>query len=577
MLSERQLEPDSSVDARLGRLLARPSEALEAHGGWVGAVLLAIFLVASLGNAAWKFLWYDELVTVGAASLPTAHDVVQFFSSGLDTTSGTCALIVRAALRLPVSPELSVRLPFILSFACTLVCVVAFVRRRYPTAYALAAATLLVLPPLLTDLTVEARGYAIALGATSIAMLAWQAEAEASLAGMSLRRSLRVLGIWFGLALALNVHAFAIFLFPAFALAQIAADRREHDRREHDRPERRIDWPVWIAICLAPLGLAPAFHGEQLAKGFYGSHFRNQPHPDLILESYREMILESGITLVLILLGYCFLVGLARWQRSREQLQMKRAGGFSRAEWTLLGVLAAMPFYALPAAYLLHVYRTRYVIFFAIGLFIAIAALLAELAWRSRRAGTALLLALLLCAAPTILPPFLHGLRISMNPVRLHADRVREFNELPWVKMLDTSPLPVAAGDNNTYGQLKYYGSAELNSRLAIVTDVPEIEKYPDSQTTQMNMVLFGHALSYNTADIAQYSRRNGHFLLATRPDIGTWIIPFLLDRQKAGSASVSFLGPTFDRVPGHVTVFDVHTLPIHRKNESSSPAAPLP
>ena len=559
------LVTNAKVQNRLESLLERWSSALEQHGIIIGLALLAIFFFASVGTAAWKFLWYDELVTVGTAALPTWRDVVHFFSSGLDTTSATCALIVHFALRLPISPELSARLPFIVAFGCMLGCVVVFVRRRYPLPYALAAATMLVLPPILRDISVEARGYALALAATAIAMLSWQATVDPRPQTATIGRWVRLLGLWFGLALALNVQAFSIFLFPAFALAQIVCDRRRG----------RIDWPVWMAIAIAPLGIANAVHGELLAKHFYGGHFWAQPHPDLMLESYREMILEAGVTFVAILLAFCLWVGIARVRQNVSKVPESQCGsGFSAPEWTLVAVLAAMPLYALPASYLLHVYRTRYVVPFAVGLFILAAALLAELAWRSRGAGTALLTALLACAATTMLPAFVHGLRVSLHPVRLHADRQQEFEALPWVRMLENSPFPAVAGDNLTYSQLRFYASPALNDRLVILTDVADISKYPDSQTSQMNMVLFGQALHYRTLEVGEYTQQNAHFLLATRPDAGTWIVPFLLQRQREGSASMEYLGPGFDRVPGHDTLFDVHTLPV---NKAASAAQAVP
>ena len=277
------------------------------------------------------------------------------------------------------------------------------------------------------------------------------------------------------------------------------------------------------------------------------------------------MILEAGVTFVLILLAFCVWVGITRVRgMTREQPESRRGAGFSAPEWTLVSVLAAMPLYALPASYLLHVYRTRYVTPFAVGLFILAAALLAELARRSRRAGTALLFAVLACAGTTTLPPFLHGVRISLHPARLHADRQAEFRELPWVRLLEQSRFPVVAGDNLTYSQLRFYASPALNDRMVILTDIAEVSKYPDSQTSEINMILFGRTLGYRTLDIREYTQGNAHFLLATRPDAGTWIIPFLLEKQRQGGASMDFLGPDFDRVPGHDTLFDVHTLPVN-------------
>src|SRR5208282_3119940 len=214
---------------------------LERHSTLVASSLLAGFLLIAIGVAAHKLFWYDELITIFTATLPTTGDLLRFYSNGLDTTSPVASLFARAGLLLPLPPELAARVPFMLAFLCIGLGLYGFIRRRYSAGYALAALAFpLVLPTLCYYMT-EARAYALMLGCVSLAMYFWQSAADGK------ARPWSILGLWLALTLAIAAHFFAVFLFVPFAAAQFA----------QDRARKRPDWPVWLALLLFPSGFLP--------------------------------------------------------------------------------------------------------------------------------------------------------------------------------------------------------------------------------------------------------------------------------------------------------------------------------
>jgi hypothetical protein len=504
----------------------RIGDRLERHAGWVAALLLCLIFVIALGQSAIKPLWFDELVTFGTASLPGWGDIWNFYATGLDTSSPLPSLIVHAALKLPFGPETSSRLPFMLAFLVMCLCMYSFVRRRYPPGYALAA---LIFPVILYVFyySTEARSYAFLLAGAGSAMPCWQS----AVSGRS--RPWSALGLWFGLALAINAHTFAIFLFVPFALAQLVRDFMC----------RKSDWVVWAAIVLFPAGLLPVLNGERLANKVYGSTFWSRPQLRFMVSSYKDFFILGWILIGILLF---FAIGVAVLQRQRPLRSPEPATcGFSVPEWVLVAVLALMPLYALPASYLLHVYRPCYVIPFNIGMVILFIAAVAEAAGRNRPAGAALLALFLLAASPHCFGPFVKGLHALIHPGRVHAQLQASYHNQPWVRLLERSSLPVVAGDPLLYAQLDFYAQPELKHRLYYLTDIADLKEYPQAATPQLNYLLFGKRLSYQTMDIANFLPGNPHFLLAMGVNPG-WLPPYLIGQEEAGDAALRLLGPGY-------------------------------
>lgn len=500
---------------------------LERHAGSIAALALLLIFVIALGQSADKLLWFDELITLKTALLPHWSDVWNFYNNGLDTTGPLPSMIARVGLLLPISPELTSRLPFTLAYLAMCFCMYTFVHRRYPAGYALAV-PIYSLNYAFFPYAIEARAYALVLAGSGIAMISWQS----AVSGRHRRWS--VFGLWLGLAFAVDAHAFAIFLLIPFLVAQLARDLMR----------RKVDLAVWVALMLSPSGLLPVLHGELLAKKIYGSNFWSQPNFESLFSSYGGFVLGGKSylkVLCLVATAAALLQWRSRFRVSGSQLKMR---GFSVPEWLLVAMLALLPVFTLLASYPLHVYVPRYAIACNIGMVILSVAAVAEVARRGRHFGAVLFLLFLLASARSRLGTFVQGLQALVHPDRVHEQLQDSYNNSEWVKLLEQSSLPVVTDNISLDTQLDFYATPELRGRVYAVTDIGDLNKYPRTTTFQLNFVYFGGKILRQTTDIADFLPEHSRFLQMAEPSEIGWLLPYLAVQHGAGKASSVCLGP---------------------------------
>ena len=526
----------SAAKQKASSALERIEEQVERHAGAGMVVLLCLLFVALVGLAASDYLWYDELIVIRVAALSHWQDIWNFYASGLDTIGLLYALVLHALRKLPADEEIRSRLPAIVSFLGMLWCTFVFVRRRYAAVYAFAVVLLLTTFPLLA-FAVFAKSYAVELAGLAFAMICWQKGLEES-SGWG------AVGVWCGLAIAISSHTFAIFLVVPFAAAQWWADARRG----------RVTWEMWAALVLFPVALLPVLPGALKASKLYGSNFWSKPSLALMKQTYIDYFMTNWRFLVILLIAGLIVSLVLADRKSAEELP-ERTRGFSGPEWVLVGLLTALPVYVLPVSYLLHAYRGDHVLGYAIGLGILLVALFAE---QSRRTGAAGLVVLILFAAVTLkvdLKTMPGGVRALVHPRSVHAALAEKYNSEPWVKLLAGSDLPVLAGDHLLYTRLDYYAPPDLSRRLYFLTDFAEVSKYPLSETSQRNFLLFGRLLGYQTMDVGGFVPEHREFLMVVKDTSAvSWLEPFMLKQQEQGNATLQFLGPDVE-LP---SVFDV-------------------
>jgi hypothetical protein len=519
----------SAAKQKINSALERIESKVERHAGVGMVALLCLLFVALVGLAASDYLWYDELIIVRVAALPHWHDIWNFYASGLDTIGLLYALVLHGLRALPADDEIRSRLPAILSFLGMLWCVFVFVRRRYAAVYAFAVVLLLATFPLLA-IAVFAKSYAVELAGLAFAMICWQRTLERSNAWCAV-------GVWCGLALAISSHTFGIFLAVPFAAAQWWADARR----------RRVSWGMWAALVLFPAVLLPVLRGGLRASKLYGSNFWSKPNSALMKQAYIDYFSTNWRFLVILLIaGLIVSLVLVDGKSSVELPKAKK--GFSGPEWMLVGLLASLPVYVLPASYLLHAYRADYVLGYAMGLGILLVALFAE---QSRRTESAGLVLLILFAAVTLkvdLKMMPQGVRALVHPENVHVALAEKYNSEPWVKLLEGSDLPVLVGDHLLYTRLDCYAAPGLKRRLYFLTDFAEVSTYPLSETSQRNFLLFGKLLGYQTMDVSAFVPEHRDALMAVGAMAGTlWLPPYMMHQAELGNASLRLLGPGFE------------------------------
>ena len=512
---------------KAGSTLERMGKKVEQHARVGMGVLLCLLFVALVGLAASYYLWYDELVIVRVAALPRWHDIWNFYASGLDTIGLLYALVLHALRGLPADDEVRSRLPAIVSFLAMLGFVFVFVRRRYAAVYAFAVVLLLTTAPLL-DMAAFAKSYAVEMAGLGLAMMCWQKALET-------RSGWSALGVWCGLALAISSHTFGVFLVVPFAVAQVWEDRRRET----------VSWGMWAALVLFPAALLPVLRGDLLASRLYGSNFWSKPSAALMKQTYIDYFMTNWRFLV-ILLAAGLIVSLVL--RGEESSSPEREGGFSTPEWVFVVLLTALPAYVLPASYLLHAYRADYVLGFAIGLGILLVALFAEQSRRTESAGVVLLILFAAVTLKVDLKTLPDGIRTLVHPRRVHAKLAAKYDSQEFVKVLERSDLPVMVGDHLTYTRLDCYAPAELKRRLYFLTDYAEVKRYPLSETSQRNFLLFGSQLGYRTMDVGDFVPEHRHALMLVGVMTGTlWLPQYMMHQEELGDASLHLLGPGFE------------------------------
>src|SRR5262249_49260562 len=199
-----------------------------------------MYWVAAGFRAAYRLLWYDELVTWYLARQPDLKSIWKGLTLGLDSEMVLVHWLVRMSHAVFGSGAFATRLPMLIGFWVLILGLYVFLKRRLPWQYALIGAAF----PILTfawEYAFEARAYGILLGCGATALVCWQNVAEGRM------RILSLLAIALALAVALGCHPFGAILAIPFAFGELV---RTLDRR-------RIDWPVWIAFAAAtPVMLA---------------------------------------------------------------------------------------------------------------------------------------------------------------------------------------------------------------------------------------------------------------------------------------------------------------------------------
>jgi hypothetical protein len=500
---------------------------LERHSKLVAAALLAGFLLIAIGVASHKLLWYDELITVFTASLPTVGDLLRFYSDGLDTTSPVASLVARAGMALPLPPELAVRLPFILAFLCICLGLYGFIRRRYSAGYALAALAFPLVFSTFTFFMTEARAYALMLGCASLAMVFWQSAAEGK------ARPWSVLALWLVLALAIAAHFFAVFLFVPFASAQLVQDW------ERKRP----DWPVWLALLLFPSGFLPFLRGTQRASKYYRSAFHAKPSLSSIRIPYRDVYVSyAWLTVsILLLLAIWWLILMAN---DTKATQPPTSPGLTKAEWVFTAVLNLLPVYVVLASFKLGVFREQYTLSFYIGFIVLVVAGFAELTRRRAAAGALAFLVILTSVGMAHAKSALAGVKALTHLSRVHNADIAQATALHWLQTASASSLPLAV-DANSYVSLEYYGPPELRQRLYALTDQADFgyPKYSMTVSDQQNFLLFSRMLPVHPTDIGDFLAHHPHFLVRTSFDEHEFLPDYLMRRQQTrGDLAVTIL-----------------------------------
>lgn len=199
---------------------------------------LAVYaLTRSLAYAAMRPLSIDELFTQTVCHQASLPAIWKALSQGADGQPPFFYLIQRSTVWSVLNEHLGYRLLPALAFVCTLILMYVFVRTRNGSASASVAACLLLMTPLFTIYSAEARPYSPLTACIAIALVCYQRAPAV----------LWVVGLFVSLVLASSLHYYALFAVFPFFLAEVTVVYEM----------KKVRFLVWFALlgALAPLGI----------------------------------------------------------------------------------------------------------------------------------------------------------------------------------------------------------------------------------------------------------------------------------------------------------------------------------
>jgi hypothetical protein len=480
---------------------------LKKHQYLFVVILTLVYAVGAIGNARNKPLWYDEVVTVIAASAPDAAGTWKA-AQAIDANPPLLHLLTHFSMQWLGPGEIAVRLPAILGFWVFCLCLYGFTLRRVGIYYALLALLL----PIATEAygyAYEARAYALELAFCGLALVAWQMAAEGS------KRLLACALLALSLACAILCHYYAILAYLPLAGGEAFRSWRA----------RRIDWPVWAALAV---GGAPVVWRlatiTRVVGGF--SHPTWAPaYPEQVIEFWQE-----GLRRVLsfLVLGVAI---LAVW--------MIRRGGTTGAaedagsppvladhELVAGTLFLAIPIFAVGAGLLVtHMFTGRYALLSLTGVVLLTPMIVARLSH-----GRALPGFLLLCLS--LLP-------LAFVTVEIPPPHQPFADESILVKALQQGPVVVT--DGQLFLQMWHYAPNALKSHLLFVVDNAAAVKYMGFDSIDGGLRALRSWSSVQVIEYADFATPGREFLLYQNPLRPGWLLP----RMVADGGSAELLALT--------------------------------
>jgi hypothetical protein len=235
---------------------------------WLWLLLFALGLLLFL-NAAQKPFWFDEILTLRIAECGIGSDMWRAMTAGFEFNPPGIYVATQWAELAFGRGHITSRLPSLLAGLVTLLCIFHVSCRKGGRAAGFGALFLLCCSGAFAYFY-EARAYALVMAGTMIAWVGWQQRIELDPDGQDRSRPLPLLGIVFGLTLALTSHMWALVVPACFAASAIA---RRLDGKTLDRGAlAAMITPGLVTLSYPPI--VAATRGVQFAGEIYGSSLK---------------------------------------------------------------------------------------------------------------------------------------------------------------------------------------------------------------------------------------------------------------------------------------------------------------
>jgi 4-amino-4-deoxy-L-arabinose transferase-like glycosyltransferase len=487
------------------------SEKLAAVGIWI---LFAYVIVRNLFAAAATPFWCDEVWTAIMARQFSPRMIWNALARAVDGQPPPFYFVERAAVALTPNVQIGLRLPSILGFACVLLCVFIFIRRRSGGVIALVCAAILLPTVLFDPYATDARPYSMVVACIALALVCYQRASET--------RWVIVMGL--SLLAAEALHYFAVFAFVPFGLAEIAWTLKT----------RCLRIRVWLALATGLLPLALFWPLLLRLKEVYGSDVWGLRTLRGAGASYGWFLHVSqhywrlGIDAVVVLLLLGALVALA-FPNARQAWMAE----LLFHEHVLTLALLALPFVAYMATKLAHTgFEYSHVLAAAVAIPLSIGYIFP----RMNRVAVPLLAIFILVILAVQEAGFWPSRHSQMAQLVPPVDSIESLATLA-----GHPDLPVVVSGGGEFTPIVYYASPPLAKRFVFVADPSAAIQYTDTSSTDINLLVESSLYPpFQVYEFPSFAREHSSFLLYSNADLDWWPRRLLHDGYSLKVAAAS-------------------------------------
>jgi hypothetical protein len=447
-----------------------------------------LYLVPTMYIAAHKLFWDDEFFTLYLSTTPSLHELLRALATGADQHPPVFYLVTHSAAALFGTGPISVRLPAILGFWLGCISLYAIARKFLAPVWGLVA----ILLPLTSGAyyyASEARGYGIMLGFSCLATLAWVN------ASHEYRRRLYIPLLAASLALAICGHYYAVLTCAVLACGELV----------RTAVRRKIDVPIWIALCLSGLPLIAFFPILHSAHG-YSEHFWALPVWSDLLNYYPDLLGHS-LDVVIGSLGVSLLVRAMLERDSRDEWEEPPLSPWVAVVFVLIAALP-LPTMVL-AKFATHGYTPRYALVAIAGVSLLLCFCLARL---SRRPT--------LVAAATVACS-LFVFYMNARDLILRNQSTLKDVQTDVIRLDRTGAGPIAIPEITVFHRLSFYAPSKLAHRITYPADPRLAVDYIKEDTVDRGLLDLRPWFPINIEPLESYVRAHPSFLVYSY--VGPW------------------------------------------------------
>ena len=533
-MAERVLQPSD----RLADTAANPHQDLQTSRPFYERVafrvllgLLAYGVIRCIARATIKPLWFDELLTQVMAR---QHGITALWRALKTTADGAPPpfyfpfyLMDRLSAAIPINEHIAYRLPSIVAFSLTLLCLYRFVEWRSGPAAGLLCAGLVFLTPLFVSYADEARSYAMLVACVAFALVCYQRvpsipRTRGSWTLSSWSISLWTIGLFASLFLAMCLHYYGILSLAPFFAAELFLTWQT----KRPRPF------VWAALLLATMPLLIFWPLLSPVKAYYSVNLWAKPEFTDVLGSYADFFHvdpQWGFALAGLLLA-AVLLALFRPAQAAELVEHSesREQPPPHEHVLVLGFLL-FPWIVFVFAEVVHGGSTpRYFLCGILGVALAFRYVLD---WLPPRL-------LLACAGFLLLSFALQEFTFwsSFRTAPAPADAANSLQVL--VDSVHREDLPLVMADSLAYFETLHYASPALRQRMIALVDPQNANLYVGTDSLDKNMLALRRVTAVNVQEFSEFTAAHRSFLLYSDGTAFEWLPSLLV----ADGESVSLL-----------------------------------